>query len=95
MDRKNLYYRTKTLSVYIWVIFVYSNNIQLLCGNQYVTEIPNLVRKLPVVKHQCSEKEITSKITEEARPKAEAAAISTAIIIAALAVPAAILLAAG
>ena len=94
MEGINLYYGTKTLSVYIWVIFVYSNNILLLPGNQYVTLIPNLVRKLLVVQHQCSEKETTSKITKEARPRAEAAAISTAIVIAALAVPAAILFAA-
>ena len=48
----------------------------------------------PMQQHQRSEKKTMSTIIKEARPIAEAAVISVAIVVAALAVPAAILFAA-
>lgn len=55
---------------------------------------PALDRERPVTQHQRPEEETMSKMLKEARPVAEAAVISVAIVIAALAVPAAILYAA-
>lgn len=53
-----------------------------------------IIREPQLQYRQRSEKKTMSKILKEARPIAEAAAISVAIVIAALAVPAAILYAA-
>ena len=55
---------------------------------------PALGRERPVTQHQRSGGGTMSKMLKEARPVAEAAVISVAIVIAALAVPAAILYAA-
>ncbi len=75
------------------MIFVYLLHTFLLpIGRLYVTEQPALGGERPVLQHQRSRRGHTnSKMLKEARPVAEAAVISVAIVIAALAVPAAIL----